>query len=63
MTLLTVLCLILVVFLAFCIIGWLPVPKNAPPYTRNVLYILLALVCIFWLLSFSGILSSGGRLR
>lgn len=49
---------ILLVLLIFVVLCWiaslLPVPKGAPPWTRNMYYLVVALICLAWLFDMSG---------
>lgn len=50
--------LLLVVCLLCWIVSLLPLPAS-PPFLRNVFYILIALLCIVWLLDFGGVADIG----
>lgn len=45
---------ILIVVVLCWIVSLLPLPASAPPWTRNVLYLIVALICLAWLLDAGG---------
>lgn len=51
--------LVLVVSLVCWIITLIPFPAGAPPFLRNVLFIIVALICIVWLLDLGGLWDLG----
>lgn len=62
MTITSLIILVLVAALLFWIISLIPLPAN-PPFLRNILYILVALLCIAWLLDMGSIVDLGVHRR
>jgi hypothetical protein len=50
---------ILAVCVAFWIINLIPIPQEYSPWFKNVLYIIVLLICLAWLLDIGGFANLG----